>query len=84
MGTSLCAHSSSTSECCIYGPHQWRSSVELVRNSQGASFHRVGHKSYSNRLGPPCWELQVSLPPGKDSTVTEEKQKTKPEETRNQ
>lgn len=52
--------------------------MELVRNREGASFHRVGHKSYSNQLRPPCWELQVSLPLGKDSTVTEEKQKTKP------
>lgn len=52
--------------------------VELVSHSCGPFFHRAGHEAHSNQGGPPCWELQVSLPPGKDSTVTEAPQKTKP------
>lgn len=35
-------------------------------------------ESHGSRLGLPCWGLQVPLPPGKDSVVMEEKQKTKP------
>lgn len=65
-------------EGCIYGPRGWWGELELVTHSLGASFHWVGHTSHSSQLGWPCWELQVSLPPGKDSAVTEEKQKTKP------
>lgn len=52
--------------------------MELASHSCGAFFHRVGHKSHSSQPGPPCWEVQVSLPLGKDSTVTEERQETKP------
>lgn len=55
-----------------------RVNMKLVSCSCGAFFHRTGHKSHSSPPGPPCWELQVSLPLGKDSTVTEERQKTKP------
>lgn len=59
-------------------PRSSRVNMKLVSCSCGAFFHRTGHQSHSSPLGPPCWELQVSLPLGKDSTVTEERQKTKP------
>lgn len=54
--------------------------MELASHSCGAFFHRVGHKSHSSQPGPPCWEVQVSLPLGKDSTVTEERQGENPGE----
>ena len=52
--------------------------VERVCHSCGSFFYRVGHVSHNNQAGPPCWELHGPLPPGKDSAVTEERQKTKP------
>lgn len=52
--------------------------AELVSHSCcGPFFHREGQEAHPNQMGPSCWELQVSLPPGKDSTVKEALQKTK-------
>jgi hypothetical protein len=69
----------SSPEClCLWYKEVW----EWTRSQSVAAFglpsSRVVHKSYSSQLGLACWELQVFLPLGKDSTVTEEKQKTKP------
>lgn len=53
----------------------WWSEWGLLRHSQDP-FHRPGHKPHSSQLGLPSCKPQVSLPPGKGSVVTEEKQKT--------
>lgn len=53
--------------------------ARLVRQtSPFLSFHKLVRNSYRILLGTPCWELQVFLPLGKDSTMTKKKEKTKP------
>lgn len=72
----MCTVSSSRPRAGIWTPRvaEWRGGGWTLPRG---FFPQRGAPARHPRLGSPCWGLQVSLPPGKGSTVTEEKQKTK-------